>query len=228
MRFPQSVAPASRSNGILVAALATMVVLTASPLSAAQFIAVDEDYVHANWYYHFSFPSQPGDWTSPDNYAEGTVHIRVEARSLDLPIYGWYETSSQLAPPDFTATYWSPQLCFFQDAHIPSKHACVTSTTIMFNAPGLYHGTRSMASMYQYDVIDWTRPLMNPMVIAKTQSPSGRSYGDQDVDMRYTAIVVAQGDTFDPPSWWYSSVADVPGTPEQPTLTWGTLKALFR
>ena len=56
--------------------------------------------------------------------------------------------------------------------------------------------------MYQYGVIDWTRLLMNPMVIGKTQGPTGLSYYGQKANMRFTVIIVAAGDVFQPPSWW--------------------------
>ena len=45
--------------------------------------------------------------------------------------------------------------------------------------------------MYQYGVIDWTRVLMNPMIIGKAKNPSGLSYYGQNADMRYTVIIVA-------------------------------------
>jgi hypothetical protein len=139
----------------------------------------------------------------------------VEVRSLATPIDGWYTTNSdQSSPPDFTANYFSPQLCLFQDEHIPSKHACFYSGTIQFNEPGVYYGSQDLPDMYQYGVIDWTRLLMNPMIIGKTREDSGLSYYGQDVDMRFTVIIVAQGDTFDPPAWW-NGVSDVddPGSP---------------
>jgi hypothetical protein len=170
---------------------------------AEQFTCIDQDYIHNTWYYHESFPWQPNDWTSPVDYAAGTAYFRVEVRSLDVPIDGWYTTNTnQSSPPDFTALYFSPQLCLFQDAHIPSKHACFYSGTIKFNEPGFYYGSQALPDMYQYYVIDWTRLLMNPMIIGKTQDPSGFSYYGQNVDMRFTVIIVAEGDTFDPPSWW--------------------------
>ena len=202
-----------------------LVLLSSGAAFGEQFFCVDEDYVHHNWYYHFEFPWQPEDWTSPTNYAEGTVYIRAEVRSIDMPIDCWLFVP-QGAPPDTTAGYYSPQLCLFQDVHIPSKHACFNSWTIRIDGPGLYHGTRDLDSMYQYDVIDWTRELMNPMVIGKTYSPIGTAYADESIDMRFTAIIVAPGDDFVPPYWWYTPSAI--GDDTDPGLTWGALKALFR
>ncbi len=178
------------------------VVLTA-PANAEQFTCIDQDYIHNNWYYHESFPWQPNDWTQPVGYATGTAYFRVEVRSLDDPIDGWYTTNtSQGSSPDFTAQYFAPQLCLFQDAHIASKHACFYSGTIQFSGPGIYYGSQALPDMYQYGVIDWTRLLMNPMIIGKAKDPSGLSYYGQNVDMRYSVIIVAEGDTFDPPAWW--------------------------
>jgi|GEM_PF-3693473 len=201
-------------TGFLLAFL-VLTVLFAVAATAAQFTCIDEDYVHNKWYYHESFPWQPSNWTSPENYAAGTAYFRVEVRSLDKPIDGWYTTNTnQSSSPDFTADLFAPQLCLFQDSHIPSKHACFYSGTIEFNEPGVYYGSQSLPDMYQYGVIDWTRLLMNPMIIGKVRGPSGLSYSGQNVDMRYTVIIVAKGDAFDPPSWWATvSAADDPGPP---------------
>ncbi|MEN8006597.1 MAG: FlgD immunoglobulin-like domain containing protein [Candidatus Krumholzibacteriota bacterium] len=175
----------------------------AAPANAEQFTCIDQDYIHNKWYYHESFPWQPNDWVSPVAYATGTAYFRVEVRGLDGPIDGWYTSNSnQNSPPDFVAEYFAPQLCLFQDAHIPSKHACFYSGTIQFNQPGIYYGSQPLPDMYQYGVIDWTRLLMNPMIIGKVKNASGLSYYGQNVDMRYSVIIVAEGDTFDPPAWW--------------------------
>ncbi len=182
-----------------------------APADAEQLTCIDQDYIHNKWYYHETFPWQPNDWTSPVNYAAGTAYFRVEVRSLASPIDGWYTSNTnQTSPPDFTAQYFSPQLCLFQDQHIASKHACFYSGTIKFNGPGLYYGSQALPDMYQYGVIDWTRLLMNPMIIGKTQNSTGLSYYGQNVDLRFTVIIVAEGDAFDPPSWWegVSDVAD--------------------
>jgi hypothetical protein len=185
------------------------VIVGPAPAAAEQLPCIDQDYIHNKWYYHESFPWQPNDWTFPVNYAAGTAYFRVEVRSLDNPVDGWYTSNTnQSSPPDFTALYFSPQLCLFQDAHIPSKHACFYSGTIKFNGPGIYFGSQALPEMYQYGVIDWTRLLMNPMIIGKTQDASGFSYYGQNIDMRFTVIIVAEGDAFDPPSWW-DGVSDV-------------------
>jgi hypothetical protein len=175
----------------------------AGPVFAEQFTCIDQDYIHNKWYYHESFPWQPSDWTAPVDFATGTAYFRVDVRSLDTPIEGWSSTNSnQNSPADFTAQYFAPQLCLFQDAHIASKHACFYSGTIQYEEPGVYYGSQALPDMYQYGVIDWTRLLMNPMIIGKAKNPSGLSYGGQNADMRYTVIIVAAGDTFDPPAWW--------------------------
>ncbi len=188
------------------------VLLPPVPAGAEQFTCIDQDYIHDNWYYHESFPWQPNDWTAPTAYATGTAYFRVEVRSLDAPIDGWYTSNSnQSSSPDFAARYFAPQLCLFQDAHIPSKHACFYSGTIQFNGPGIYYGSQALPDMYQYGVIDWTRLLMNPMIIGKAKDPSGLSYHGQNVDMRFSVIIVAEGDSFDPPAWWevVSAVTDL-------------------
>jgi len=193
---------------LLLLILVTVMVGPA-PVAAEQLTCIDHDYIHNSWYYHESFPWQPNDWTSPVNYAAGTAYFRVEVRSLDHPIDGWYsDNSNQGSPPDFTAQYFSPQLCLFQDQHIASKHACFYNGTIQLNEQGIYYGSQELPDMYQYGVIDWTRELMNPMIIGKTREPIGMSYYGQNVDMRFTVIIVAQGDSFDPPSWW-NGVSDV-------------------
>ena len=182
------------------------------PAAAEQFTCIDQDYVHNRWYYHEEFPWQPSDWTAPVDYASGTAYFRVEVRSLDTPIDSW-ETSNtnRDSEPDGTALYFAPQVCLFQDAHIPSKHACFASETITFNEPGIYYGSHSLPQMYQYEAIAWTRELMNPMIIGKTKSPTGYSYRDQSVNMRYSVIIVADNHTFAPPAWWdgLSAVTDL-------------------
>jgi hypothetical protein len=202
---------------VRVMATVLLVLLSVWPRAAIaeQFTCIDQDYIHNDWYYHESFPWQPDDWTSPTNFAAGTAHYRVEVRGLDTPIDGWYTSNSnEDSPPNFTAEFFAPQLCLFQDAHIPSQHACFFSGNIMFNGPGIYFANQPLPDMYQYGVIDWTRRLMNPMIIGKTRDPSGFSFYGQNVDLRFTVIVVAPGDSFEPPAWWegVSEVTD-PGEP---------------
>jgi len=184
--------------------------------NAEQMTCIDQDYIHNKWYYHETFPWQPSDWTSPVDYATGTAYFRVEVRSLDTPIEGWYPSNTnQSSQSDFTADYFSPQLCLFQDRHVAAKHACFYSGTIQFNGPGVYYGSQVLPEMYQYGVIDWTRLLMNPMIIGKTRESTGLSYYGQNVDMRFTVIIVAEGDTFEAPSWWNGVVSDV-ADPDNP------------
>lgn len=215
---------AFRNNPLLYLLLLIIVLAATLPsvnaAFAEQFTCIDQDYVHNKWYYHESFPWQPSDWTAPVDFATGTAYFRVEVRSLDTPIEGWSSTNTnQNSPPDFLAQYFAPQLCLFQDAHIPSKHACFYSGTIQYDEPGIYYGSQALPEMYQYGVIDWTRLLMNPMIIGKVKNPSGLSYRGQNADMRYTVIIVAAGDTFDPPAWWNGvSAVSEPGRPV-PTRT---------
>ena len=95
----------------LAAAIAAFAgLLATAPARAAQIVALDEDYTHTKWYYHFKFKENPSNWISPNDYAHGTAYFRVDVRSA--------------------AKDWRAQTCFFQGAHTKENHACFTSRTI--------------------------------------------------------------------------------------------------
>lgn len=88
-----------------------LLLAASAPQSAPpdQFVLLDVLYTHTLETKGFSFfplpPDCPDNWKAPHNFADGTLHLRLEVLSK---------------PSDKTVSY---QLCLFQDQRSSSKHA---------------------------------------------------------------------------------------------------------
>lgn len=140
----------------------------------------------------FQMPSgNPANWTSPVNYANGTLHQRLQV----------------VTKPSAATVMFA--LCMFQDEVISSRHACGQLSKLRFTATGTFTSSQAMTTLFQYGTaVDWTR---RPNVIMlhitdanKVQPDSypeyiGRWIGSPNwglyypMRVRYTAIVVPPG-----------------------------------
>jgi MYXO-CTERM domain-containing protein len=140
-----------------------------------QFALVESaEYTHNTWYKFWKFPYQPSDWTQPHDFSRGTTYFRFEITSLQQ------ETMLQF--------------CYFQDRHVSEKHACSPGWT--FAQPGVYYRRQDNRTLWQRTAIDWTRELLDFMLIDNAGQGAGRAR------VRVSLFVVASGEQFDPPAEW--------------------------
>ncbi len=167
------------------------------PAQLDQFVLLDALYTHTTQTKGFSYfpipPDVPENWKSPVNFYEGAIHIRLEVISK---------------PSDRPVNY---QICVFQDRHSSDKHACDHTRT--FTGPGVHEWKSSPGSLWQSKVIDWSRKLLDTMLVVKDKrgNPVDDRYGfggkwDGSPDfslyfpmtVRFTAVVVARGAAYNP------------------------------
>jgi hypothetical protein len=182
-------------------ALALLAATGAAWAQNDQFVLLDTPYIHNTTTKAFSFfplaPGVPDNWRTPVNYAEGTIYMRLEV----------------LSKPSTRGVNY--QICIFQDQHSAPKHACARYQ--YFTAPGLYTWSQAMTGMFQYGNLDWTRRMLDLMLVVKDRGGNpvddrfgfgGLWDGSPDfslyypMEVKFTAIVVAKGATFAPPSGW--------------------------
>ncbi len=200
----------------IAAALAgTAALLGALPALAqnTQFTLLDTPYIHNTNSRAFSYfplpPGVPDDWRSPVNYAEGTIHMRLEVLSK---------------PSARDVNY---QICIFQDQHTSAKHACARYQK--FSAPGTYIWEQSLPSIFQYGNLDWSRRMLDTMLVVKDGAGNpvddrfgfgGKWAGSPDfslyypMEVKFTAIVVAKGAAF--AGWGNAGGSPPPATPPVP------------
>jgi hypothetical protein len=159
-------------------------------------------------------PPENYNWTTPIDYAHGTVHYRMEIRSCagsgqDVCI----------------------QMCYHQDNL--SRESCSSGRSFRtFTAgsqePVVITWSEALSSWWQYSSIDWTRARQRIMLAIKKGTSTGGTpisniccgwnWAGLDpnqiypIDMRWTAVVVAPGSTF---SGWGTYVEET-GSREAP------------
>jgi hypothetical protein len=131
-------------------------------------------------------PRTPKDWTSPIDYRNGTVHIRLEV--LDKPAGG--------AP-----TTWT--LCYIPNKGRNNNYGC-TSTGI-YTERGVYELDVPMTSWWENESIIWTEGIKQMDLVIKDDS-GGQGHAHKRTDhekffptrVRITMIQVAKGAHYDP------------------------------
>lgn len=143
--------------------------------SVVQFPLVEsQEYTHGSWYKFWRFPYQPSDWTQPHDFSRGTTYFRFEITEISEPAM--------------------LQFCYFQDKHVSEKHACGPQWS--FDAPGVYYRRIENGGLWQRQAIDWTRELLDFMLIDNLSEGAARTR------VRVSMFVVAAGYAFEPPSPW--------------------------
>jgi hypothetical protein len=182
-----------------------------------QFTLLDTVYIHSTATKAFSFfplpAGVPANWRTPIDYAGGRIHMRLEVRSK----------------PSANAVNY--QVCIFQDQHSSDKHACARYQK--FTALGTYLWDQDLPSIYQYAKIDWTRAMLDTMLVVKdgAGNPVDDRYGFAGawegspnfslyypMEVRFSAVVVAKGSVFQPPAWWTSTAPSPTPVPPPGTL----------
>lgn len=186
-----------------------LVACLASTVDAEQFVLFDQTFTYTKHdadnsrpsKSHFYIkgemlnPQRPKDWTSPVDYRNGSVHIRLEVLEK---------------PPGGAPTTWS--LCYIPNRGQKNGYGC-TGTKI-YREVGVYEQDVSMQSFWQNDSIVWSEGIKQMDLVIKDDS-GGQGHAHRRPDhekyfptkVRITMIQVSAGATYDP--------KQIPGLEEQ-------------
>ncbi|WP_421811949.1 hypothetical protein [Flagellimonas sp.] len=131
-------------------------------------------------------PNVPKDWTSPVDYQNGTVHIRIEV--LDKPL-------------GKEPTQWT--LCYIPNKGQGNGYGC--TATDLFLEEGIYEKEVSMTEFWENESIIWEEGIKQMDLIIKDDS-GGQGHAHKRSDhekffptkVRITMVQVAKDATFDP------------------------------
>jgi len=165
-----------------------------------QFILFDVEFPYTKYQADHSQPSKshvyvtnellnancPKDWTTPVDYRNGTVHIRIEV--LEKP--------AGEAP-----TKWT--LCYIPNKGQGNGYGC-TGTDI-YTEEGVYEKEMAMTEFWENEAIIWTEGIKQMDLVIKDDS-GGQGHAHKRTDhenffptkVRITMIQVAKGATYDP------------------------------
>ena len=137
-------------------------------------------------------PDRPKDWTSPIDFRNGTVHIRLEVLEK---------------PPGEAPTTWS--LCYIPNKGQKNGYGC-TSTGV-YTKEGVYEKDIPMTSFWENESIIWTEGVKQMDLVIKDDSGGqGHAHKREDHEkffptkIRISMIQVAAGAAYDP-SWLQTS-----------------------
>jgi len=131
-------------------------------------------------------PDRPKDWTSPVDYRNGTVHIRLEVLEK---------------PPGSAPTTWT--LCYIPNKGQGNGYGC--TNTGIFTEKGIYETDVTMTSFWENESIVWTEGIKQMDLVIKDDS-GGQGHAHKRIDhekffpakVRITMTQVAAGSTYDP------------------------------
>jgi hypothetical protein len=129
-------------------------------------------------------PRRPRDWTSPVDYRNGTVHIRVEV--LDRPSSG-------------EPTQWS--LCYIPNRGQGNGYGC--TGTDAYTEKGVYEKDVSMTSFWENKAIIWTEGIKQMDLVMKDKNgvhAHKHSHPEKffPTRIRITMVQVSAGSKYDP------------------------------
>jgi len=167
---------------------------------AEQFVLFDETFTYTKEDADNSKPSKshyyvkgdrlnakrPKDWTSPVDYRNGTVHIRLEVLEK---------------PPGGAPTTWT--LCYIPNKGQKNGYGC-TGTGI-YREKGVYERDVSMTSFWENDSIVWSEGIKQMDLVIKDDSGgAGHAHKRPDHEkffpakVRLTMVQVSAGSKCDP------------------------------
>lgn len=154
----------------------------AVPTKSHLFVKAPEQMAH--W---------PTDWTSPVDYRNGTVHVRIEVLEK---------------PAGDEPTIWS--LCYIANKGAkPGEASYGCTNTPVYTEEGIYEKSAKMAEFWHNDHVDWTAGLkMFSLVLKGKPVPGddGKSHAHLREDLskffptkvRVTIVQVSANDDYDP------------------------------
>ena len=172
-------------------------------ISAQQFVLFDKEFIfeekdaiptksHLKLTADELSKATPKDWTSPVNYKDGQVYIRLEVLGK---------------PAGDVPTHWS--LCYIGNkGQNGSRYAVAGSPR--YTKPGVYEITRDMTKLWQKDKVVWSEGLKAFTLVIKgpkiKDEPAGKSHAHLQPDLkkffpakiRVTMVQLAKGAKFDP------------------------------
>lgn len=165
-----------------------------------QFVLFDEEFTYTKQEADHSTPSpshyyvtgnrinpdRPVDWTSPVDYRNGSVHIRIEV----------IEKPAGDAP-----TTWT--LCYIPNKGQGNGYGC--TGTGVYTTTGVFERDVPMTSFWENESIVWTAGIKQMDLVIKDDS-GGQGHAHKRADhekffptkVRITMVQVAKGETYDP------------------------------
>jgi hypothetical protein len=122
----------------------------------------------------------PTNWRSPVDYAAGKIHARVDV----------------IAKPSNKKTLFN--ICF---EGTPS-YACMPYQPTPYTATGAFEWEPAFSSFYQYDMVDWSKPISKIALILKDENQN-KPQGSPDfypTTLHVTLTLVRAGATYKPPA----------------------------
>lgn len=164
-----------------------------------QFVLFDEEFTYTKADADNSSPSKshyyvtgdklnpdiPKDWTTPVDYRNGTVHIRLEVLEK---------------PPGKEPTKWT--LCYIPNKGQGNGYGC--TSTDLFLDEGIYEKDVSMTEFWENEAIIWAEGIKQMDLVIKDDS-GGQGHAHKRADhekffptkVRITMVQVAKGATYD-------------------------------
>jgi hypothetical protein len=129
---------------------------------------------------------RPKDWTSPVDYRNGTVHVRLEILEK---------------PAGDEPTTWS--ICYIPNKGQKNGYGCIG--TDVYSKPGVYEKDISMKSFWENESILWNEGIKQmDLVIKDNSGGSGHAHKRADFEkffptkVRITVVQVSAGAKYDP------------------------------
>lgn len=176
------------------------ILLSANVREKKQFLLFDVEFTYTKEDADNSKPSKshyyvtgnminekrPKDWTSPVDYRNGTVHIRLEVLEK---------------PPGGAPTTWT--LCYIPNKGQGNGYGC--THTDIYTETGIYERDEPMTSFWENGSIVWTEGIKQMDLVIKDDS-GGQGHAHKRADherffptkVRITMVQVAAGEKFDP------------------------------
>jgi len=129
---------------------------------------------------------RPTDWTTPVDYRNGTVHIRLEVLEK---------------PAGNLPTTWT--LCYIPNEGQGNGYGC--TNTGLYTKEGIYQSDVSMTAFWENESIIWTKGIKQMDLVIKDDS-GGQGHAHKRADhenffptkVRITMVQVAAGEIYDP------------------------------
>ena len=174
----------------VAASTATLLAL-AKPAHAEQFLVGAAEYTHSaetttdSHYRVQPTPQTPANWQTPVNYADGSVHVRLEVKSK----------------PSGTPTRF--QVCFEM-----KMNYCCTDQSPPYTAPGVYEWDTPIDKMWRPGPVDFSQGIVQSALILKDTNnikPAPQNVGEtisalyMPTELDVAVTVVSAGSVYAPP-----------------------------
>ena len=135
----------------------------------------------------------PVDWTSPIDYRNGTVHVRIEVIEK---------------PAGEVPTTWS--LCYIPNQGQKNNYGC--TSTPSYTEPGVYEKDVKMNEFWENNSIIWNKGIKQMSLVIKAAGKGGQGHAHKQPNLkqffptkiRVTMVQVSKGSKYDA-----SKVADL-------------------